>query len=57
MEDDVVLEATGPRLVLAGASFAEFRGDQICAFRHYFDDAALDRADAHEHLPIGADER
>ena len=41
LSDDVVLEGTGRRLVLAGASFAEFRGDQICAFRYYFDDAAL----------------
>jgi hypothetical protein len=41
LEDDVVIEATGARLVLAGASFAEFRGEQICAFRNYFDDAAL----------------
>jgi SnoaL-like domain len=41
LSDDVVLEPTGVRLVLAGASFAEFRGDQICAFRYYFDDAAL----------------
>ncbi len=41
LDEDVVLEATGARLVLAGASFAEFRGEQICAFRHYFDDAAL----------------
>jgi ketosteroid isomerase-like protein len=39
--DDLVVEPTGRRLTLAGASFAEFRGEQICAFRHYFDDAAL----------------
>jgi len=41
VDDDVVLEPTGARIVLAGATFAEFRGDQICAFRNYFDDAAL----------------
>jgi hypothetical protein len=39
--DDIELEPTGRRIVLAGATFAEFRGDQICAFRNYFDDAAL----------------
>jgi ketosteroid isomerase-like protein len=41
VEDDLQLEATGRTIVLAGATFAEFRGDQICAFRNYFDDAAL----------------
>jgi len=39
--DDVVMEATGRHVTLAGATFAEFRGEQICAFRHYFDDAAI----------------
>ena len=39
--DDLSVEPTGNRIVLAGATFAEFRGDQICAFRNYFDDAAL----------------
>jgi ketosteroid isomerase-like protein len=39
--DELTIDATGRRLVLAGATFAEFRGDQICAFRTYFDDAAL----------------
>jgi ketosteroid isomerase-like protein len=39
--DGILLEPSGQRLVLAGASFAEFRGEQICSFRHYFDDAAL----------------
>jgi ketosteroid isomerase-like protein len=41
VEDDLQLEPTGRTIVLAGATFAEFRGDQICAFRNYFDDAAL----------------
>jgi ketosteroid isomerase-like protein len=41
VEDDLQLEATGRTIVLAGATFAEFRGDRICAFRNYFDDAAL----------------
>jgi hypothetical protein len=39
--DDVVFEPTGKRGTLAGAIFAEFRGDQIASFRCYFDDAAL----------------
>ena len=41
VDDDVQLEPTGRTIVLAGATFAEFRDDQICAFRNYFDDAAL----------------
>jgi limonene-1,2-epoxide hydrolase len=41
IEDGLEIEPSGRRLVLAGATFAEFRGDQICAFRNYFDDAAL----------------
>ena len=41
LEDDVVIPPSGRRIVLAGATFAEFRGDQISAFRNYFDDAAL----------------
>jgi SnoaL-like domain len=41
IDDDLVIEPTGRTIVLAGATFAEFRGDQICAWRTYFDDAAL----------------
>ena len=41
ISDDVAIEPTGRHVELAGASFAEFRGDRICAFRSYFDDAAL----------------
>lgn len=40
-EDPVTIEPSGRRIVLAGATFAEFRDDLICAFRNYFDDAAL----------------
>jgi ketosteroid isomerase-like protein len=40
-EDDVVIEPTGRRLHLSGATVAEFDGDRICAFRSYFDDLAL----------------
>ena len=39
--DDAVFEPTGKRATLAGAIFAEFRGEQISSFRVYFDDAAL----------------
>jgi predicted ester cyclase len=39
--DDLTIEPTGQKIVLAGATFAEFRGDQIRVFRSYFDDAAL----------------
>jgi hypothetical protein len=38
---DEVLDASGRTIVLAGATFAEFRDGQICAMRTYFDDAAL----------------
>jgi hypothetical protein len=41
LDDDIVIDPSGRRLVLAGATFAEFRDDKICSFRHYFDDAAL----------------
>lgn len=41
IDDDVVIEATGCRLHLSGATIAEFDGDSICAFRSYFDDLAL----------------
>jgi hypothetical protein len=41
VDDDVRIEGTGRTIVLAGATFAEFRGDLICAFRNYFDDSAL----------------
>ena len=39
--DELLVEPTGRRILLAGATFAELRGDRICAFRHYFDDTAL----------------
>src|SRR6185503_9995398 len=41
IEGDLMIEPTGRRLYLAGATIAEFDGDRICAFRHYFDDLAL----------------
>jgi ketosteroid isomerase-like protein len=39
--DDLLVEASGRRIELAGASFAELRGSRIRALRTYFDDAAL----------------
>jgi hypothetical protein len=39
--DDRLVEPTGRVVELAGVTIAEFEGDRIRAFRHYFDDAAL----------------
>jgi hypothetical protein len=39
--DDAVLEATGRRVQLAGATVADFRDGKIRSFRTYFDDASL----------------
>ena len=39
--DDLLVEPTGERVCLRGASVAEFRGARIAAFRHYFDDSEL----------------
>lgn len=41
VDDDLVIEPTGRRLHVSGATIAEFDGDRICAFRTYFDDLAL----------------
>jgi ketosteroid isomerase-like protein len=41
VDDDLIIEATGRRLHLSGATFAEFRDDKVCAVRSYFDDLAL----------------
>lgn len=41
LDEGYVAEPTGQPVILAGATFAEFRGDRICAFRSYFDDAAI----------------
>lgn len=41
IDDDLVIEPTGRRLHVSGATIAEFDGDHICAFRSYFDDLAL----------------
>jgi ketosteroid isomerase-like protein len=49
VDDDVVIEPTGRRLHLSGATVAEFDGDRICAFRSYFDDLALVEQALREH--------
>ena len=41
LDDDVVVEATGRRVVLAGATMADFRDGKIRSFRTYFDDLSL----------------
>ena len=41
VDGDLVVDPTGRRLHVSGATFAEFDGDRICAFRTYFDDLAL----------------
>ena len=39
--DDLVVEATGRRVQLAGATVADFRDGKIRSFRTYFDDVSL----------------
>ena len=39
--DDLLIEPTGERVRLRGASVAEFRGARIAELRHYFDDSEL----------------
>lgn len=41
VSDDLTVEATGRHVQVGGATFAEFRGDKVRAFRTYFDDMAL----------------
>jgi ketosteroid isomerase-like protein len=40
-DEDAVLEATGRRVLLAGATIADFRDGKIRAYRTYFDDISL----------------
>jgi ketosteroid isomerase-like protein len=40
-DDDLLIEPTGGRVQLRGASVAEFRETRIAGFRHYFDDSQL----------------
>ena len=41
VDDEFTVEPTGRHVHVGGATFAEFRGDKICAFRSYFDDMAI----------------
>src|SRR4029077_6226734 len=41
LDEDVVLEATGRRVVLAGCSVADFRDGKIQSYRTYFDDLSM----------------
>jgi ketosteroid isomerase-like protein len=41
LDDDVVLEATGRHVQLAGVSVADFRDGKIRSFRTYFDDLSM----------------
>jgi SnoaL-like domain len=41
LADDVVLEATGRHVRLAGATVADFRDGKIRSYRTYFDDISL----------------
>jgi ketosteroid isomerase-like protein len=41
LDDDVVLDATGRHVQLAGVSVADFREGKISSFRTYFDDLSM----------------
>ena len=41
LDEDVVLEATGRRVLLPGVSVADFREGKIRSFRTYFDDLSM----------------
>ena len=41
LDEDVVLEATGRHVQLAGASVADFRDRKIRSYRTYFDDLSM----------------
>ena len=41
LAEDVVLDATGRRVQLAGVTVADFRGGKIRSYRTYFDDLSL----------------
>ena len=41
LDEDAVLEATGRRVRLAGATIADFRDGKIRSYRTYFDDISL----------------
>jgi ketosteroid isomerase-like protein len=39
--DDTTLQPTGERVVVNGATIAEFEGDRICSLRQYWDEFAV----------------
>jgi len=41
VDPDLVIEATGKRIRLSGATVADFEGDRISAFRQYWDEVSL----------------
>jgi ketosteroid isomerase-like protein len=41
LANDVVVDATGLRVTLNGATVAEFQGDRICSLRQYWDEFAV----------------
>jgi ketosteroid isomerase-like protein len=41
LANDVVIEPTGVRVTLNGATVAEFRGSRICALRQYWDEFSV----------------
>lgn len=41
INDEITVGPTGRHVHVGGATFAEFRGDKIRAFRSYFDDLAI----------------
>lgn len=41
LADDRVVEPTGVRITLHGATVAEYRGDRICSLRQYWDELAV----------------
>jgi ketosteroid isomerase-like protein len=41
LAEGAVVEPTGTRITLNGATVAEFRGDRICSLRQYWDELAV----------------
>jgi ketosteroid isomerase-like protein len=41
LPDGTIVEPTGVRISLNGVTVAEFRGEQICSFRQYWDEFAV----------------
>ena len=48
IDDEVVIDPNGRRLLLGAAAVADFEGDKIKAVHAYFDDATPVRADARD---------